>query len=508
MKIFSAAQIRNWDQYTIQNEPIASFDLMERASMIFTNWFTQKYDYKDNSIHLFCGSGNNGGDGLVIARLLHHLFYKVKIYHCKIGKTNSPDFDYHQGRLPRHQAVEFVQINEGDPFPELPQNAVIIDGIFGSGLNRPVSGYWGDLIGYLNSLKARRVAIDIPSGLFADQPSKGSILKAEKTFSFEAPKLAFFFPENYQYTGSWDYGSIQLHPEYYQQTESIYHYADQAMASGMLRKRKVFDHKGSYGHALIIAGSYGMLGAALLSTRAALRSGAGLVTLHCPKIAYPIVQSTIPEAIVSIDTNEHFIEKIPETDQYRAIGIGPGINAKPPTINALSDLIKSSNSPVVIDADGLNILAQNPELLNQLPAKSILTPHPKEFERLFGKTANDFERNELQGKKAKELGVYIVLKGAYSCTACPDGSFYFNSTGNPGMATAGSGDVLTGIITSLLAQSYSPEEAAILGVYLHGLAGDIALEIIGSEEAMLAGDIIEALGKAFLKLKKTRRAFE
>ena len=498
VKILSAAQIRELDAYTILNEPVSSIDLMERASMVFTNWFTQKYDYQNTSIYLFCGPGNNGGDGLAIARLLHHSYYKVHIYICKIGNTTSEDFDQNLKRLPRHNAIATTEIKNGDEFPKLSaEGGIIIDGLFGSGLSRPIEGYWALLINYLNELPLIRVAIDIPSGLYADKHSKGTIFQAHQTFSFELPKRAFFFPENFAFTGDWAFDSIGLIRDKLGDLETSNYFINQGFAKSLYKPRKKFDHKGTYGHALIIAGSYGMIGAALLATKAALRSGAGLVTLHAPKVAYSIIQGNIPEAIVSVDEEEYCISNFPDLKKYTAIGIGPGIGNNDLTIKGLNRFIKSYTLPVVIDADGLNILAKNPKLLTQIPRNSILTPHPKEFERLFGKAENDFKRNEMQVAKAQELGVFIVLKGAHTCIACPDGNCYFNTTGNPGMATAGSGDVLTGMITALLAQRYSAFEAAILGVYLHGLTGDLAVSDLSSDVALIAGDLVECIGGAF-----------
>ncbi len=503
MKILSAVQIKAWDQYTINNEPISSLDLMERASMVFTNWFTQIYDYKNCNIHIFCGPGNNGGDGLAIARLLHHSFYNVHVYLCHIGKDKSVDFEKNLSRLPRHNAIAITEINEGNSLPSFSKNDIIIDGIFGSGLNRPIDGYWNQLIEHLNQQNSTRVAIDIPSGLFADQHTVGLIFQAHRTLCFEGPKLSFLFPENESKLGTWNFESIGLMSSFLEKTSVDNYYIDLNFAKAFYKKRNKFDHKGSYGHALLVAGSYGMIGAALLSTKAALRTGAGLVTLHTPKVAYPIVQSNIPEAIVQLDPEEFYISEIIDSSKHKAIGIGPGIGNNSLTVNALMLFLKSHTSALVLDADALNIIATNQNLYALIPKESILTPHPKEFERLFGKSENDFKRNELQRTKAVELGVYIVLKGAHTCIACPDGSCYFNSTGNPGMATAGSGDVLTGMITGLLAQGYSPKESAILGVFLHGLSGDLGLEKVGSEEALIASDIIESIGHSFSKINYT-----
>lgn len=502
MKILSATQTKQLDQYTIKHEPIESLDLMERASMTFVNWFTQKFKLEDGEVFIFCGPGNNGGDGLAIARLLHHAYYNIHLNICKIGATTSLDFDKNLQRLPRHSAIAQTNIEKNHPFPKIPTGSIIIDGIFGSGLNRSVEGYWAELLAYLNEQKATRIAIDIPSGMFADQHTEGISFEAHHTLSFELAKLAFVFPENEQRVGQWEVSSIGLHTKGLEILQTSNYYIDLELAQSFYRPRKKYSHKGTFGHALIMAGSEGMYGAALLTAKAALRAGAGLVSLHSASGIVPIVQTALPEVIVSKDDHATWITQIPDVQKFTAIGIGPGIGKTEVTEAALIQLLKNCKKPLVLDADALNILAQHPHLYSIIPKQTIITPHPKEFERLFGPSDNDFARNQLQRAKAKELGIYIILKGAHTCIATPDGACYFNSTGNPGMATGGSGDVLTGIITALLAQSYDAKSAAILGIFLHGLAGDIGLQKIGSEEALIAGDLIDFLGLAFQGLKR------
>lgn len=503
MKIFSATQIKELDAYTIANEPIASIELMERAAQTFVTWFIQKFPDEDTPIYIFCGPGNNGGDGLAVARLLHQRFYPVTVYACQIGSDASPDFQKNWQRLPRNSEMKIFSIWQDDYLPELSQNAIVIDAIFGSGLNRPIEGYWATLITYLNEQALTRVAIDVPSGLYTDQHTEGICIKAHKTFTFEMPKLAFVFPENYDKVGEWYYESIQLHADFINKTSTNYYYLDQNMMQTFIRKRQKYDHKGTYGHALLITGSYGKIGATILSARACLRSGVGLLSLHVPKCAYSILQISVPEAMVSVDRHEFYFSEAPTIERYQAIGIGCGLDTKKTSAEALEILLEESKTPLVIDADGLNLIAKNKNLMGKIPKNSILTPHPKEFSRLFGEAADDFARNNLQRLMAQELGVYIILKGAHTCIAAPDGTCYFNSTGNPGMATGGTGDVLTGILTGLFAQQYSALEAAILGVYLHGLAGDLAAAEVG-QEALIAGDLIEYLGKAFGKLENKR----
>lgn len=498
MKILTAKQTRKLDKYTIENEPIASIDLMERASKVFRDWFCKQFPKQDFlSIYIFCGLGNNGGDGLAIARLLREQGYKVRISICRFSETGSEDFQKNLERLDNLPEIPVTNIQQDDPLPDLKAADVIIDAIFGSGLNRPVEGYWAELFKHFNQSDPPIAAVDIPSGLFADQPTGSTTIQTDYTLTFELPKLAFLFPENQEALGDWTYRSIGLSKKFQAQIDSNNFYLDPQLIKSLLRKRRKFDHKGNYGHALLIAGSYGKVGAATLSAGAALRSGLGLLTIHAPRCAYEILQISVPEAMVSIDRHRHCISEWPALDSYQAIGLGPGIGQEQATQQAVLQLVENVKVPLVVDADGLNILAKHQQYLAKLPANSILTPHPKEFERLFGPSDNSFERNQLQRKMAQKYGVVIVLKGAHTCIALPNGDCYFNSTGNPGMATGGSGDVLTGIITGLTVQQYPAKSAAILGVYLHGLAGDLALENLGYH-ALVAGDLINYLGKAFM----------
>lgn len=501
MKILDAENIRQLDAYTIANEPIVSVDLMERAASAFTHWFCPQFPVGNNQpVWIFCGPGNNGGDGLAVARMLHRELYEVRVFLCQIGQSVSEDYRVNLERLPQ---VELRQLHEGDTLPVIPERAIVIDALFGSGLNRPIQGYWAQLIGHINEQAGTVVAIDIPSGLFADQPTTGPAIRAHFTATFELPKLAFLFPENQDAVGEWVVLPIGLSIDFMAQAKTNNYLTVKAMIAGHLRRRKKHDHKGVFGHALLVAGSYGKVGAAILAARACLRSGVGLLTIHAPRCAYEILQMAVPEAMMSIDGHRTHFSEVPDLKAYRAIGLGCGLDQRRTVAEAVLQLIKQAAHPLVIDADALNVLAANKEALALLPAGSILTPHPGELIRLFGDTPNSFVRLELLRRKARELNVYIVLKGAYTCIACPDGACYFNTTGNPGMATGGSGDVLTGIITGLLAQGYAPFEAAQTGVYIHGLAGDIAAQALG-HEALIAGDIVEYLGKAFTLLQSAQ----
>ena len=503
MKILSAKQIHALDAYTIDNEPITSLNLMERASSTFVDWFARTFPLGHHNICIFCGPGNNGGDGLVIARLLYILGFNIELYTCEISFKKSKDYLANLKRLPKY-SLEVTPIKVGDTFPEIKKDDIIIDAIFGSGLNRPVDGYWGELVSHLNQTPNSIVSVDIPSGLFADQMTEGNSIHANYTFSFELPKLAFLFPSNQNRLGHWIIQSIELSPEGIAKMPTNHFFIDKKFVQRFHKKRNKFDHKGTFGHALLICGSYGKIGAAILAARATLKSGVGLLSIHAPRCAYSILQTTVPEAMVQVDEEEFYFSDFLENDflaKYKSIGIGCGLDTKTQSVKALSYFLEKINIPIVLDADALNIISSNKNLFDSIPSNSILTPHPKEFERLFGKTKNDMERFELQKSLSIKHHFFILLKGANTCITSPDGNAYFNSTGNPGMATGGSGDVLTGIITGLLAQGYNSLEASTLGVFIHGLSGDIAVQGTCSEESLVAGDLVENLGKAFKLIK-------
>ncbi len=491
MKILSAGQIREADAYTIANEPIASVDLMERASTVFTLWYVAKYTPRQ-PVSIFCGNGNNGGDGLAIARLLHERGYAVSVWLVAGGNTTK-DRDINEQRLSKIPGVAQYYLIEPDTYPKLGEHMVIIDAIFGSGLNRPLQGWVAGLIDHLNAQACTRVAVDIPSGLYADSISNGTIFKAHHTLSFEAPRLSFLFAEHDEYVGEWEYRSIGLNADYIAKAASPYRII--APTDVKLKTRARHSHKGSYGHSLVIAGGYGKIGAAILAAKACLRAGSGLVTTYIPKCGYTAMQTALPEAMTLTDDNNDFITSVPDTAAYDAIAVGPGIGQQPKTLNALFKLIERFRHPLVLDADALNLLAHNKSWLNRLPANSIITPHPKEFERLFGPSSNSFDRLQLACRQAKEHNIIIVLKGANTAIITPKQDVWFNNIGNPGMATGGSGDVLTGIITGMLSQGYEPLQATINAVCLHGLAGDLAAQA-NSQEALIASDIITYLGKA------------
>ena len=504
MKLFRSDQIKQIDEFTINEEPVASIDLMERAAGQLLRWCLSRFE-RARRIFIFVGPGNNGGDGLALARLLESNRYETEVYYVEFTENTSKDWKKNLARLQSETKVPVTYLKESDQFPVISSGDVIIDAIFGSGLTRQAQGLAGDVIKYINRVGATVISVDIPSGMFGEDNSKNNydtIISADHTLSLQFPKLAFMFSENDKKIGEWVVLPIGLSSNAIRNIISPYILLGKDDIAPLLKKRNKFDHKGVFGHGLLVSGSSGKMGAAVLGAGASLRTGIGLITCHIPSGGVTIVQTCLPEAMVEPDRNERHFSEIGKTEAFSAVGIGPGIGADPETQMALHELLTECKKPMVIDADGLNILSLNKTWLSLVPAGTILTPHPKEFERLAGKSDNSFYRLKRQIELSREYKCIIVLKGAHTSVTTPDGNVFFNSTGNPGMATAGSGDVLTGILLSLLAQGYTSENAAILGVYLHGLAGDIAAEE-SSFEAIIASDIIKCLGKAFNMLRES-----
>ena len=504
MKIFSAQDLYNIDSYTIEHEPVASIDLMERAASavvyeIVSHWQRNKH------ICIFAGPGNNGGDALAVARLLLVEGYNPEIFlfhTSQLSEDCQNNCDRLKEEFPTANLSEVVK--EFHP-PHLTADTLIIDGIFGSGMNKPLTGGFKSLVDYINDSQAFVVAIDMPTGLMSEWDQKNDsryIVQADITYTFQFPKLAFFFRENAQYIGEWKVLDIGLHPDAISQTPTHFQCIEAGDVRAILHSRDKFSDKFSYGHGLLVGGRYGMVGASILASKAALHSGIGLVSVHAPRCANIILQTTVPEALFEPDKDDLECSEIVLNPRYNAIGMGPGLgHGVKPTACLRDLLVNDLKLPAVFDADALNILAKHKELIDLLPSGAIITPHIHEFERLFDCLIDsDAHRLQQAIAKAVHYHIVIVLKGAYTAVVSPKGDVYFNTTGNSGMATAGSGDVLTGIITSLLAQGYPSTEAAILGVYLHGLAGDLATAD-SSEEAVTAQDIIAHLGKAFKRLK-------
>lgn len=501
MKIPTIKNAREADAFTIENEPITSVDLMERAATTAFNWIENKLNRQTGKcVKIFCGMGNNGGDGFVLGRLFCQKHYDVEVFLVHVCEKMSHDCHVNHERLKALDSSVIRDVFSKNDFPEISDSDVVIDAMFGSGLTRPLEGLAAEMVEHLNNNQAIRIAIDIASGLNGDGFATSEYtFRPDYTLSFQFPKLAFLLPENEPFVGNWEVLDIKIHPDYVEKVESVNFLTGSEVVRPLVRRRGKHSHKGTYGHALLIAGSMGKTGAALLAAESCLRSGVGLFTAHLPKSATLPLQVRLPEAMMSVDESEDCFSQLPDLLNYTAIAAGPGLGKRPETANALKRLIQETKVPLVLDADALNIISENKTWLAFLPERTIMTPHPKEFERLFGKTENSLQRLELQREMSRKYNLIIVLKGANTAVTFPTGACFFNTTGNPGMATAGSGDVMTGIILSLVAQRYTPEEAALLGVYLHGLAGDIAASENGME-SLIASDISKNIGKAFRKL--------
>ena len=504
MKIFTAAQIHELDNYTITHEPIKSIDLMERAAKTITRAIMDEWTDRTPMV-IFAGPGNNGGDSLAVARLLAEENYKVSVYLFNIHNKLSDDCAANKQRLIDSKRVgHFTEVTLNFDPPELTEDMVVIDGLFGSGLNKPLIGGFASLVKYINQCPAKVVSIDIPSGLMCEDNTyniHSNIIRADLTLTLQQKKLSMMMADCQKYIGRLRVLDIRLSKEYIDKTEANCRILEEQDVRRLLMPRDDFAHKGAMGNALIIAGSYGMAGAAVLATRACLRSGVGKVTVHTPRRNYLVMQTAVPEAVMQMDHEESYFSESVDSTDFDALGIGPGLGLVENTAIALIGQIRRTSCPIVADADALNILANHQAWMQQLPSGIIMTPHPKEFDRMAGSTSNnDYERLIRAQQMAEHIKGYIILKGHHSALCMPDGHIVFNATGNSGMATAGSGDVLTGILTALLARGYDKGTACQLGMYLHGLAGDLAAKEVG-KESLVASDIIQFLPKAFLKLE-------
>jgi hydroxyethylthiazole kinase-like uncharacterized protein yjeF len=503
MKIFTTRQIAAIDRFTIEHEPVSDVDLMERAALQIVNWMIHKIQVS-RKLLFYAGPGNNGGDAMAVARMMANRNYTCELFLLDLGKELKGSPAINLKRLEDHGKVKITRIVSEADLTSIPSDAVVIDGLFGSGLGRQLDGLAEKIVAAINASGALVVAIDIPSGLFGEDNSSNDlskVVKASYTLTFQFPKLSFFFPEHEILLGQWEVLPIDLHLEAIAMTETPFYFLNPGFIASKLMKRNKFAHKGNFGHALLIAGSRCKIGAAVLASRACLRGGAGLLTTHVPNPAMPVIQIAVPEAMCSADASDLMFTEFPDLSLFTAVGVGPGIGMKPNCQKALHELLEKKPEKIVLDADALNILSTQREWLDLLPENAILTPHPKEFERLTGPVKDSWSRLQLQMQFSEKYKVIVVLKGAYTCITFPNRQVFFNTTGNPGMATAGSGDVLTGLILGLLAQPYLHEDAALLGVYLHGLAGDIAAGQNG-QEALTSGDLTDNLGKAFMHLKK------
>ncbi len=500
MKIFTSAQIHELDNYTIEHEPIKSIDLMERAAKALMHAITKRW-MPTMPVVVFAGPGNNGGDALAVARLLTEQGFQVQTFLFNINGHLSADCAENKRRLLETKKAKnlFTEVTQEFDPPQLESGMLVVDGLFGSGLNKPLNGGFASLVKYINSSKAEVVSIDMPSGLMTEDNTynvRQNIIRATLTLTLGQKKLSMLFAENQPFIGELQVLDIGLSREGIEKTDSQYTMLERDEVKPLLLKRDPFAHKGTMGSALLIAGSYGMAGAAILATEACLRSGAGKVTTYSPRKNVAVLQTAVPEAVLHIGNEETTFAEAIDTEDFQAVGIGPGLGTSEQTAIAIIAQVRRTQCPLVCDADAINILSSHRAWLQQLPKEIILTPHPKEFDRLEGHSADSFERLSKARDLAQRISAYVILKGHRTALCCPDGHIVFNTTGNAGMATGGSGDVLTGILTGLLARGHSRKSACIVGMYLHGLAGDIAAAEVG-EESLIARDIIRCLPKAF-----------
>lgn len=502
MKIFTIEQLREADKVTVEKQGITAVELMERAA---TRAFEElmKNLKRHKTIHVFCGVGNNGADGLVISRNLLQHGYKVKVHIVNYTENHSEGFEVMMTRLKKVIKTEVAWLNDGDQFPEVGKKDTIVDAIFGIGLNRPLPAWVNDLVAHLNTAHSDAFAIDMPTGMFSDRilGDDQNIMKVDATMTFQRPKLVFYLAQTAEYVGRIKAIDIGLDKCHLKKTQTAVHLIGRNKLFRIRQPRERFSHKGTYGHSLIIGGSYGMMGSVVLASKAGLRVGAGKVTALVPTCGYNIMQTSVPEVMVMTSSEEKRLsdfEKLSFTPETICFGVGAGTDDK--TAAFFEQLLHATDRPMVIDADGLNLLAAHKEWLKLVPKNSILTPHPMELKRLIGEWKDDFDKLRKTDEFAKKYKLIVVMKDAISMTVSHD-RIFINSSGNPGMATAGSGDVLSGVIAGLLAQGYEPENAAVFGVYLHGSAGDLALKE-SSLEALIAGDLVKHFGAAFERLNR------
>jgi len=502
VKIFSKEQIYQGDKLTAERQQISSTDLMERAGTQIFNWIDKRMQGAQVPIHVFCGIGNNGGDGLVLARHLVTHGYNVISYVVNCSDKRSKDFLINYDRIKNVTKDWPLLLSCTEEFPEIGTDDIIVDAVFGIGLNRPVDSWVKALFQHFKGSKAFTLSVDMPSGLYSNNvpEDENGVVWADYTLSFASSKLVFFLEDTAKYTQQWEVLDIGIDRKFKDETPTEVELIGKYEILPLYKPREKFGHKGTYGHSVIIGGSYGKIGAVVLASRAALSAGSGVITAYIPKCGYTILQSAFPEAMVITDGNNDTITEVKLNIEPTVIGLGVGIGTHKSTVDAIKSFLEQNKIPLVIDADGLNILAKNKSLLKVLPKQTVLTPHPKELERLIGKWTDDFDKLEKSKTFAKKHNIILVIKGAHTITIAEE-RLYINSTGNPGLATAGSGDVLTGIITGLMAQGYEPKAAAIFGVYLHGRSADIALEDFGYQ-SLIASHIIEYLGEAYIDLFK------
>ena len=512
MKVVTAYEMKEIDRHTIEEIGIPSMVLMERAGLSVVRRIKDRFSI-EHPVTVVAGGGNNGGDGLVIARELLRAGYGVKTFLLSPEDKLSPDCRAQIDILKKLNIK--VNINKSPTAKDL-KDSVVVDAIIGTGLNRTLRENLIDIVKLINSNAMYVFSVDIPTGISSDNAQiMGDAVMADETVTFGLPKIGHLLPPGAEYTGILHVEDIGFPPHLTDSDSLTLELVEEALVQDLITERASDTHKGDYGHVLVVGGSVGKTGASLMTARAALRSGAGLVTIALPEPAAEVLMgSVLEEMMLPLPSNldgtiaENALDKILDFVHARAdvLAIGPGLGRNLETWKMVRELVRVSPVPMVVDADGLNALSEIgydgiKGLLGRMRSPVVLTPHIGEIVRLTGIKKDELLSNRLgvSAQFSVDTGAVLVLKGAPTLVSTPEGRQFINSTGNPGMATAGSGDVLTGIVASLIGQSLRPEEAAIAGVYIHGLSGDIASERL-TEYSMTAGDLIRFLPEAFKRL--------
>jgi NAD(P)H-hydrate epimerase len=513
MHILTSASIREADRRTIQEIGIPASVLMESAGRAVVRTMMERIeDLESQSVVVVCGKGGNGGDGLVVLRTLACLGYDARaVVLAPFENLSAEALDNLQAALKLGLPVESAPTVEawGDVLSQAASADVVVDALFGTGLTDPPRGIYQRVIEDLNALDTLRVALDVPSGLSSDSGTvPGVAFDAHLTIALAAPKVCHFIPPASELCGEVEVVEIGIPPQFLGSSEPRLETIEPAAFAEAIPRRRRLSHKGSYGHLLILAGSVGKTGAAVMAAEAALRSGVGLVTVASAKSAIPMMAPRVPEAMweplpetdsgaVSTRAQSRLLELLRERE---ALALGPGLGTEDETVALVREIVGASEIPTVVDADGLNALARKPQAIPAGRAL-VLTPHPGEAGRLLGSSAKEVESDRLQAVRrlAQETKTHVLLKGYRTLISDPRGNVHVNLTGNAGMATGGTGDVLTGILGALLAQGVDIEEALPLGAHLHGLAGDMAAAAIG-QTSLVATDLIEKLPEALRSL--------
>ncbi len=479
----------------MENEPVSSLELMERAAEAMAGEICGMVPQDDNLL-IVAGKGSNGGDGLAIARIMSNAGFRCSVLLPYPVKELSQDCSFNFKRLSEDMEVfTNIAVTPWDRFE------ILIDSLLGSGLKGDIDGHAQKVINAVNDFPGKIISIDLPSGMHTEPPdTPAHIVHADLTLTVQFPKLSMLLPEAGDCCGEIRIVDISLDPGFIAQSDSKYLLVEEELIAGLLKKRLKFSNKGTYGHALVVAGSSDMMGAAILAVNGALRSGCGLVTAHIPEKQSMAIYTSVPSAMVSADKGRFFTSLPQELDKFAVCGIGPGIGQRDETVKALTRLLHAYDKPMVLDADALNIISNHQELKDYIPHGSVLTPHPGEFQRLVGKWDGETDKLDKLRDLSRTLSSTVILKGANTAVCLSDGRIFFNPTGTPGMAKGGSGDVLTGFITGLMARGYCGEHAALLGVYLHGLGGEKAAEYYGTE-AMNSADLPDFIAEAYRELE-------